>query len=120
MFLMAKTTSINLRISPEFRDEIERLAAYHGLSMSSYAHSLLVRSIRREREATPEAFVGSKSKADELIEVPDNIAAVISTGDESRDAALRLINEAEIAVARDRLKPRKAMRLGQLKQKAGG
>lgn len=36
---MTKTTSINLRISPEFRDDIERLAAYHGLTMSSYAHS---------------------------------------------------------------------------------
>lgn len=36
MFLtMAKTTSINLRISPEFREEIETLAAYHGLSMSN-------------------------------------------------------------------------------------
>lgn len=36
-----KTTSINLRISPEFRDDIEQLAAYHGLSMSSFAHSIL-------------------------------------------------------------------------------
>ena len=56
ILLMPKTTSINLRISPEFRDEIERLAAYHGLTMSSYAHSLLVKTVRREREATPEAF----------------------------------------------------------------
>lgn len=45
---MAKTTSLNLRISPEFRAQIEELAAYHGLTMSSYAHSLLVKCIRQE------------------------------------------------------------------------
>lgn len=56
MGLMAKTTSINLRISPEFREEIEALAEYHGLSMSSYAHSLLVRAVRREKESEPNAF----------------------------------------------------------------
>lgn len=54
--MMAKTTSLNLRISPEFRRDIETLAAYHGLTMSSYAHSILVRMVRQEKEATPEAF----------------------------------------------------------------
>ncbi|HKX84588.1 MAG TPA: hypothetical protein VJL58_10250 [Pyrinomonadaceae bacterium] len=58
---MSKTTSINLRISPEFRDEIEQLAAFHGLSMSSYVHSLLVKAVRRERESTPEAFPKQKA-----------------------------------------------------------
>jgi hypothetical protein len=47
---VAKSTSINLRITPEFRAEIEELASYHGLSMSSYAHSLLVKGVRRERQ----------------------------------------------------------------------
>ena len=48
--LVSKSTSINLRVSPEFRGEIEALAAYHGLSMSSYAHSLLVKAVRIEKE----------------------------------------------------------------------
>jgi len=48
MLLMAKSTSINLRITPEFRRQIEELAEYHGLSLSSYAHSLLVKAVRRE------------------------------------------------------------------------
>ena len=32
------------------------LAEYHGLSLSSHAHSLLVKGIRRERSEHPEAF----------------------------------------------------------------
>lgn len=76
---MAKTTSINLRISREFRDEIETLAAYHGLTMSSYAHSLLVRAIRREREQTPEAFAGATNKAAELVEVRNNVVAELTS-----------------------------------------
>src|SRR5690348_17022573 len=50
MVFVPKTTSINLRITPDFRAEIEALAAYHGLTMSSYAHSVLVKAIRRERQ----------------------------------------------------------------------
>jgi hypothetical protein len=56
MYAMPKETRLNLRISDEFRRDIESLAAYHGLTLSSYAHSLLVKQIRREKEATPEAF----------------------------------------------------------------
>lgn len=56
MFVMAKTTSINLRISPEFRHEIEILAEYHGLTMSSFAHSVLVKAIRAEKNDRPELF----------------------------------------------------------------
>lgn len=49
MFLvMRKDTRLNLRITPEFRERIERLAEYHGLTMSSYVHSVLVKAIRRE------------------------------------------------------------------------
>lgn len=56
MWMMAKTTSINLRISPEFRRDVEALAAYHGLTMSSYVHSVLVKAIRAEKEREPHAF----------------------------------------------------------------
>lgn len=53
---MTKATSINLRITREFRAELEALAEYHGLTLSSYAHSLLVKAVRREKEEAPEAF----------------------------------------------------------------
>lgn len=56
MYAMAKETRLNLRISDAFRQDIETLAEYHGLTMSSYAHSLLVRAVRREKENEPELF----------------------------------------------------------------
>lgn len=50
MFCVTKSTSINLRISPEFRVQIEELAEFHGLTLSSIAHSLLVKAVRHERQ----------------------------------------------------------------------
>ena len=103
---MAKTTSINLRISPDFRSEIETLAQYHGLSMSSYAHSILVKAIRNAKESTPEAF-GQPQR---------HLAPVVMTitpGDSERREAQRMIDEADAAIT-----PRKAKSVPILK-KAG-
>lgn len=47
-YTMPKETRLNLRISGDFRQQIETLAAYHGLSLSGLAHSLLVKAVRRE------------------------------------------------------------------------
>lgn len=63
LVLMPKETRLNLRISEAFREDIERLAAYHGLSMSSFAHSLLVKAVRREKDETPDAFDAEPHKA---------------------------------------------------------
>lgn len=54
--LMRKATRLNLRITPEFRERIERLAEYHGLTLSSYTHSLLVRAIRIEENEMSDEF----------------------------------------------------------------
>lgn len=48
LFAMKKDTRLNVRITPLFRDQIQELADYHGLTLSSYAHSLLVRAVRSE------------------------------------------------------------------------
>lgn len=53
---VAKGTRLNLRISDAFRKDIETLADYHGLTLSSYAHSILIRHIRREKQELPELF----------------------------------------------------------------
>ncbi len=53
LYLVNKQTRLNLRITEAFRADLEALADYHGLSLSSYAHSLLVKAVRREREETP-------------------------------------------------------------------
>lgn len=61
MYLVAKSTSINLRITQEFRNELQILADYRGLSLSSLAHSILVKGLRKERELEPEAFESERT-----------------------------------------------------------
>lgn len=98
MFAMAKTTSINLRVSPEFRHAIEALAAYHGLSMSSYTHSLLVKAVRQETDGTPEAFQSKPER---------NLAPVIATispATDPKDEIRRMVNQDEINEIERRLK----------------
>lgn len=77
MHVMAKTTSINLRISPEFRQDIETLAAYHGLSMSSYVHSLLVKSVRLAKDQNADAFGYVQNVYEKNIE--PRLAPVVAT-----------------------------------------
>ena len=48
MYFVTKATRLNLRITPAFRADLEALADHHGLSLSSYAHSLLVKAVRKE------------------------------------------------------------------------
>jgi hypothetical protein len=50
ILLVNKDTRLNLRITPAFRAKLELLAEYHGLKLSSYVHSLLVKAVRKERE----------------------------------------------------------------------
>lgn len=68
---VAKNTSINLRITPEFRAELEELAEYHGLKLSSMAHSLLVKAVRQSKSELPEAFNSSTKPS--LIETKDRL-----------------------------------------------
>lgn len=110
---MAKGTRLNLRISEGFRDDIERLADYHGLSLSSYAHSLLVKAVRREREATPEVF-GTIQPERHLAPVVATITPATPTKAEVR----RMINQDEIDEIERRVTPRKTQNVPMLKQKA--
>lgn len=47
---------LTLRIKPEVKADLEKLADWYGLTMSSYVHSLIVRAVRKEKEALPEIF----------------------------------------------------------------
>lgn len=62
MELVPKSTSINLRITPQFRKELQQLADYRGLTLSSLAHSLLIRAMRQEKANEPDAFAESERK----------------------------------------------------------
>lgn len=53
---MGKEVRLNIRITPQFKADLQEIAAFHGLSLSSYVHSVMVRQLRREHEANPEAF----------------------------------------------------------------
>jgi hypothetical protein len=59
LYLVNKTTRLNLRVTEEFRDEIQALADYNGITLSSMAHSLLVKAVRNAKTETPEAFGGA-------------------------------------------------------------
>lgn len=110
---MNKETRLNLRITELLREDIETLAAYHGLSMSSYAHSLLVKSIRQAKEQTPEAF---PSEQPERRLAP--VLATITPAIDPKAEVRRMINDEELAEAARRTTPRKTQRMAVLKQKA--
>ena len=57
---MPKRDQVNFRLKPEIKADLEAIADYHGLTVTSYIHSLLVRQLRVEREATPEAFPSAR------------------------------------------------------------
>lgn len=54
MEIVSKSTSLNLRITPQFRAEIQALADFHGLTLSSMAHSLLVKAVRDAMAKIPD------------------------------------------------------------------
>lgn len=54
---VGKETRLNIRVKPNFKDDLQAVADYHGLTVSSYVHSVLVKAIREEKTKAPEAFV---------------------------------------------------------------
>ncbi len=60
MDTMPKRDQVNFRVKPDWKADLEAIANFHGLTVSSYIHSLLVRQIRIEKEDNPEAFAKSK------------------------------------------------------------
>lgn len=104
MFTMTKETRLNLRISEAFRADIEALAEYHGLSMSSYAHSLLVKAVRREREATPEAFILTNKPTKGIRAAEVKLAPVVAR---IEPPTPRTVSQEGIEEMQRRLKPRK-------------
>ena len=113
---MNKETRLNLRITEMLREDIEALAAYHGLSMSSYAHSLLVKSVRREKDEQPEAFA-TQSPQRHLAPVVAHIGSPRAE-ELSREQIQRTITTDELAEAKRRTTPRKTMNVPTLKQNA--
>lgn len=51
-----KKAILNLRVKPEVRDEFAIAAELRGASMSGLIHQFIVRTIREEKEISPNAF----------------------------------------------------------------
>lgn len=92
LYCVTKDTRINIRLTPEFRSQLEAVAGYYGLTLSSYVHSLLVRSLRQEKEAIPEVFTSAGKLAPVLarIEPGEAVPPVEETEDQIR---ARIISE---------------------------
>ena len=51
-----KSTYIQFRVSDDVKRELQIVAELRGLSMSGLIHSFIVKAIREEKEADPQAF----------------------------------------------------------------
>lgn len=60
LFGMDKKAILNLRLRPEVRDEFAIAAELRGASMSGLLHQFIVRTIREEKEQSPQSFVKSE------------------------------------------------------------
>ena len=58
-----KDVLVNLRLKPKTRDEFKVAAELRGASMSGLLHQFIVKTIREEKERTPEAFVHVSQRA---------------------------------------------------------
>jgi len=65
---VSKETRLNIRVKPSFKDDLQSVAEFHGLTVSSYVHSVLVKAIRAEKEREPQAF---ENKNPAIITIPD-------------------------------------------------
>lgn len=127
---------ILMNVTPSMFKLVEKIAAIEGRPNGYVVRKLMTRGIDLYLEDGKLEEIDSKEAAiaavregirraipenigeEDLIEVKDNIAAHISTGNPERDAALRMINEAEIAEAKRRTMPRKTQSVPVLKRKA--
>jgi hypothetical protein len=53
---VVKKAILNLRLKPEIRDEFAIAAELRGASMSGLLHQFIVRTIREEKEQSPQSF----------------------------------------------------------------
>lgn len=56
MFLMVKTKLITVRLKEETHEEFKIAAELKGLTMSGLLHQFIVRTIREEKDTSPQSF----------------------------------------------------------------
>jgi hypothetical protein len=58
---VSKEIRLNIRIKPDIKAELQAVADFHGLTVSSYVHSVLIKKLREEKEREPQAFARIQS-----------------------------------------------------------
>lgn len=58
---MPKDTFLQIRIREEIKEDLRLVAEARGLTISALIHSLIVKTIREEREQYPGSFVSAES-----------------------------------------------------------
>lgn len=53
---VGKSSQLNVRVKDDLKSDLEKIAEYHGLTVSSYVHSLLTKDVREARQSMPELF----------------------------------------------------------------
>ena len=56
MMVPIKKSILNLRLNPQTRDEFAIAAELRGASMSGLLHQFIVRTIREEKDVSPQSF----------------------------------------------------------------
>lgn len=112
---VAKDSQINFRVRPALKADLEAIAEFHGLTVSSYVHSVLVKAVRREREAMPDEFEQPKP----MRQRAPVLATITPAGRQpaSKADVQRMIDEGDVAEIHKRLKSTKTQTVPVLKKK---
>lgn len=80
-FVMVKNREdqLHIRLSPTVKKDLRVVAELRGMTMSGLVYSLIVRTIREEREADPHAFRTRSLKAAD-VRLTNKIAGRIEPG----------------------------------------
>jgi uncharacterized protein (DUF1778 family) len=75
--VMNKETRLNVRIRPELKADLDVIADFHGLTVSSFVHSVLIKKVREEKESNPHIFntkkIGRMMAEVNLVDEEENI-----------------------------------------------
>jgi hypothetical protein len=89
LLFVEKKAILNLRLRPEVRDEFAIAADLRGASMSGLLHQFIVKTIREEKELSPQAFPKNERQVNgNVVPIPDSqIAHVRHLGDLTNETA---------------------------------
>lgn len=109
--VMPKRDQINFRVKPEIRADLDAIADYHGLTVSSYVHSVLVKQIRLEKEATPQAFENVAEPKTKLAPVVARIGKTLDDVKPTKDEVQQMLDREQADEIQRRLRSPKGVPL---------